>query len=154
MESSHVRKDNSDDQPGVPRYSIVHAPKHGELLVVSVLQHKAVHRCRCIETQIMETTYDFAPGTDFYGQRVVGPGELDGGKCAVRIPEKAPRKDPRRIHCFRTQNRVEAHDLTFLVDSLGLEAPDALCSSNHGVRAATHTIALHNPSHGSPTHNN
>src|SRR5882762_9536676 len=32
MEGSHVRKDYADDQPAVPRYSIVHAPKHGELL--------------------------------------------------------------------------------------------------------------------------
>src|SRR5882724_4962102 len=148
MEGSHVRKDYADDQPAVPRYSIVHAPKHGELLVVSVLQHKAVHRRRGIETQIVETTYDFAPGTDLYGQRVVGPGELDGGKRAVRIPEKAPRKDPRRVDRFRNRNRVEAHDLTFLVDSLRLGAADAIWSINGRVGTVIQQIAMANTSHG------
>src|SRR2546422_1715280 len=150
MEGSHVRKDYADDQPAVPRYSIVHAPKHGELLVVSVLQHKTVHRRRGIETQIVETTYDFAPGTDLYGQRVVGPGELDGGKGAVRIPEEAPRKDPRRIHRFRNRNRVEAHDLTFLVDSLrlGAAADDDIWSINRRVGTVAQQIAVANTSHG------
>src|SRR6266850_6767421 len=148
MEGSHVRKDYADDQPAVPRYSIVHAPKHGELLVGSVLQHKPVHRRRGIETQIVETTYDFAPGTDLYGQRVVGPGELDGGKRAVRIPEKAPRKDPRRVDRFRNRNRVEAHDLTFFVDSLRLGAADATWSINRRVGTVAQQIAVANTSHG------
>src|SRR5882672_9196095 len=133
MEGSHVRKDYADDQPAVPRYSIVHTPKHGELLVGSVLQHKPVHRRRGIDTQIVETTHDFAPGTDLYGQRVVGPRELDGGKGPVRIPDKAPRKDPGRIHRFRNRNCVEAHDLTFLVDSLRLGGANAIWSINRRV---------------------
>jgi len=148
MERGHVPKDYADNQPSVPRYSIVHAPRHGELLVVSVVQHKAVHRRRGIETQIVETTYHFAAGTDLYGQRVVGSGELDGGKRAVRFPEKAPGKEPRRIDRFRNRNRVEAHDLTFLVDSLRLGAADAIWSINGRVGTVTQQIAMANTSHG------
>src|SRR4051812_36676938 len=66
MEGRHVRKDYADNQPPVPRYSVVHAPRHGELFVVSVVQNKAVHRRRGVEAQIVETTYDFPIGTDLY----------------------------------------------------------------------------------------
>src|SRR2546422_11550569 len=96
MEGGNGRKDHADNRPAVRRYSIVHATRHGELVVVSVLQHKAVHRRQEIETQIVEATHTLACRPHLYGQRVVGALNVHGGKGAVRIREETPSKRPTR----------------------------------------------------------
>ena len=106
-----------------------------------------MHRRQEIETQIVEATHDLTGRAYLDGQRVVGPGDADGGKGAVRIPEEAPRKGPRRIHRGRNRNGVVAHDLALVGDSLRLAAANAVWIINCRVRAVAQQIAVANGSY-------